>query len=129
MYTINTGVSADDGSGDTIRYAFYKINENFLELYGSVIEETGIARTLTLADSYCYIRCSHASGCVVTVPPQSSVSWNSGVEVYFRVAGAGAPSIATGTGVVVNNLSGALTLTQHQNWALKNTATNIWDFI
>lgn len=129
MYAINTGISANDGSGDTIRDAFWKVNQNFTELYGTVITETGASRTLTGSDAYAYIRCTHVSGCAITVPPMSNVTWDTGVEIYFRVAGAGAPSIVTGTGVTVNNLSGALTLTQHQNWALKMISGDVWDFI
>ena len=32
--TISTGSSANDGTGDTLRSAGTKINENFTELYG-----------------------------------------------------------------------------------------------
>ena len=32
--TINIGSSANDGTGDPLRTAFTKINENFTELYG-----------------------------------------------------------------------------------------------
>jgi len=31
--TINTGTIANDGTGDTLRIAGNKINENFVELY------------------------------------------------------------------------------------------------
>ena len=33
IQTVNVGTSADDGSGDPLRTAFDKINDNFLELY------------------------------------------------------------------------------------------------
>ena len=33
--TINIGSSANDGTGDPLRTAFDKINDNFIELYGS----------------------------------------------------------------------------------------------
>ena len=32
---INIGSSANDGTGDPLRTAFDKINDNFIELYGS----------------------------------------------------------------------------------------------
>ena len=32
---INIGSSANDGTGDPLRTAFDKINDNFVELYGS----------------------------------------------------------------------------------------------
>ena len=33
IQTVNVGTTADDGSGDPLRTAFDKINDNFLELY------------------------------------------------------------------------------------------------
>ena len=34
---INTGAVPNDGTGDSIREAFDKTNDNFIELYSSVI--------------------------------------------------------------------------------------------
>src|SRR6056300_1736922 len=39
---INIGVTADDGTGDTIRGAGIKINENFTELYATDLAQTQI---------------------------------------------------------------------------------------
>lgn len=39
---INIGVTADDGTGDTIRGAGIKINENFTELYATALAQTQI---------------------------------------------------------------------------------------
>ena len=33
--TINIGTTANDGTGDQLRAAFDKINDNFIELYGT----------------------------------------------------------------------------------------------
>ena len=48
--TINIGTSANDGTGDPLRTAFDKVNDNFTELYnddagdvGSIIAGTGVA--------------------------------------------------------------------------------------
>jgi len=48
--TINIGTTANDGTGDPLRTAFDKVNDNFTELYsddagdvGSIIAGTGIA--------------------------------------------------------------------------------------
>ena len=38
--TINVGVSQDDGTGDTLRAAFVKVNENFTEIYNEVGGDT-----------------------------------------------------------------------------------------
>ena len=37
--TINIGSSANDGTGDPLRTAFDKINDNFDELYGTSLTE------------------------------------------------------------------------------------------
>ena len=49
---VNVGVSANDGSGDTIRASFDKCNDNFTELYddvatlqGSIITPTSFMRS------------------------------------------------------------------------------------
>jgi hypothetical protein len=38
--TINIGTNANDGTGDPLRTAFDKINDNFLELYGADSDAT-----------------------------------------------------------------------------------------
>ena len=50
--TISTGTSANDGTGDTLRSAGTKINQNFTEVYG--LFPTRVSETVTtgtLADS------------------------------------------------------------------------------
>jgi hypothetical protein len=47
--TINTGTTANDGSGDTLRVAGTKINENFVELYTTV--GGGVGNPTRLTDS------------------------------------------------------------------------------
>ena len=34
--TINVGTASDDGTGDTLRAAFVKVNTNFTELYNEI---------------------------------------------------------------------------------------------
>lgn len=48
--TISTGSSANDGTGDTLRSAGTKINENFTELYGRSQRITETVSTGSLAD-------------------------------------------------------------------------------
>ena len=44
---INTGTQANDGTGDTLRVAATKINENFAELYTTVGGDAGASTRLT----------------------------------------------------------------------------------
>jgi len=48
--TISTGTSANDGTGDTLRSAGTKINQNFTELYGRQQRITETVSTGSLAD-------------------------------------------------------------------------------
>jgi len=34
--TINVGTASDDGTGDSLRAAFVKVNENFTEVYNEI---------------------------------------------------------------------------------------------
>ena len=45
--TINIGSSANDGTGDPLRTAFDKINDNFTELYGSTAEANDLIEDST----------------------------------------------------------------------------------
>ena len=52
--TINIGLVANDTSGDTIRAAFNKVNENFTDLYAGAASETQLtngSHTLTLGSN------------------------------------------------------------------------------
>jgi hypothetical protein len=40
-YIINTGTTGNDGTGDTIKVAFDKVNSNFSELYGVAVTNAG----------------------------------------------------------------------------------------
>ena len=41
--TLNVGTNANDGTGDTLRAAMIKVNENFTELYASPLFADGIS--------------------------------------------------------------------------------------
>ena len=43
--TINIGIRANDGKGDTLRAAFVKSNDNFTELYTNVSNNSNTANS------------------------------------------------------------------------------------
>ena len=45
--TINIGTNANDGTGDPLRTAFDKINDNFTELYGTTAEANDLKEDTT----------------------------------------------------------------------------------
>ena len=80
---INTGATANDGTGDTLRVAATKINQNFVELYqafggdsnyittGILFDSTGIIFEGSNVDAYeTYLRASNptAGDVLITMP-------------------------------------------------------------
>ena len=49
--TINVGTASDDGTGDTLRAAFVKVNTNFTELYNEIGGEDGVLSSLKLTSN------------------------------------------------------------------------------
>ena len=51
--TVGLGSTADDGTGDTLRIAFDKVNDNFVELYAlpwtTIVPATGVGTVLAIA--------------------------------------------------------------------------------
>jgi len=85
---INTGATANDGTGDTLRVAATKINQNFVELYqafgsdsnyittGILFDSTGIIFEGSTVDAYeTYLRASNptAGDVLITMPDSSGV--------------------------------------------------------
>lgn len=69
--TINIGTAANDGSGDQLRTAFDKINDNFTEVYNDIATLQG--STLTAADlvrSKLAESCNGAAGQVIAFSTQ-----------------------------------------------------------
>lgn len=80
-----------------------------------------------------YIRCTHASGCTVTIVDDDA-GWGEGVEMNFRVApGAGAISIVGDSGVTINGVTAFYDETaagvEGATITLKHVTTNEWDLI
>lgn len=95
-----------------------------------IITEATTARTLVLADTNQYIRCTNVDQTTITVPLESSVAWTAGAVVYFRRdTTAGAIQLAGASGVTINNFATAATVLADNNFAIKKIGTDIWDFI
>lgn len=100
---INTGVTADDGTGDTLRQAGVKINSNFDELYAALASAQSI-NTIEAGDG---IEVSNNAG-VVTITNTAtltSVPANSltGSTLASNVTGSSLTSVGTLIGLTVTN--------------------------
>jgi hypothetical protein len=132
---INIGAAPNDSTGDTIRDGGDKINGNFTELYAAVAApppgpssaQSGTSYTAVLGDKNTYIRFTNASPVTFTIPPNSSVAFPIDTVIEIEQAGAGALTVAAGSGVTINSRSADLTLAgQYAVAFLKKVATNTW---
>lgn len=64
--------------------------------------QTGTTYTLVLADAGKTVWMNNASANTLTIPPASSVAFSTGAEIMVVQEGAGATSIAEGSGVTLN---------------------------
>lgn len=93
----------------------------------TVSSQTGTTYTAVLGDADTYIRFSNASSITFTIPPNSSVAFPVGTVIEMEQAGAGALSVAAGSGVTINSRGSDLTLAgQYSVAAIKKVATDTW---
>ena len=110
-------VTVDD-AGDTVTLKSVGVG---------VSSQTGTSYTAVLPDANTYIRHSNASAITFTIPPNSSVAFPVGTVIEMEQAGAGALSVAAGSGVTINSRSSDLTLAgQYAVAFVKKVATDTW---
>lgn len=111
--TIGIGTTANDGTGDTARVAFDKVNDNFTELYpviASVTADTTLTavRSLTLVDAT-------AGNVTITLPAAASaavasVKKTDATAYTVTVDGAGAETVNGDASVVISYQDTLITL-------------------
>lgn len=123
------GTTAIAGSaGDDLTLNLTKGTLEGLQTPFPVITETTAARTLAASDANSYIFCSNAAGCVLTVPPQSSVTWRDSSEIRGR-SSQGTTRVTPGSGVTVEVEEGyKREATARTLWTLKREAEDAWAF-
>lgn len=106
--------------------------QRYLPMYGapdpiSINAQTGTSYTLVLSDAYNAVSLTNSSAITLTVPPDSSVGFLTGTFVEFHQGGAGAVTVAAGSGVTVNSRGSRTTTTgQYAIAGLRKTAANTW---
>lgn len=88
--------------------------------------QAGTSYTLDLADAGARVSMSNAAANVVTVPPNSAVAFPVNTIIYVSQDGAGATSLAAGSGVTINTADGLKVGGQYKMVSLIKTATNTW---
>ena len=94
--TINVGTAPNDGTGDTLRAGFIKVNDNFNELYSNVVFDTNLAANLALYQTLAGLAANvalitaNAAGFIGTLPAANVVSnaqLSSNLSNYQTLAG------------------------------------------
>ncbi len=115
---INIGSSANDKSGDPLRTAFNKVNENFTELYARA--ENTDSQTLSLVDNTLSI----SGGNSVTLSP--TATWNSvtGKPSMFDIGG-NVVGIASSDTITEETIGGTISQTTTIESQIEIEASNI----
>jgi hypothetical protein len=114
------GLAASNNLSDLGSVATARANLGLL----TVTTQSGTAYTGVLSDAFGFIRFTSASATVFTVPPNSSVAYPVGAEIYIAQIGSGALSVAAGAGVTINSPGAVLSLSgQYSVAMLKKTAS------
>ncbi|TXH12669.1 MAG: hypothetical protein E6R03_12490 [Hyphomicrobiaceae bacterium] len=93
----------------------------------AVNAQTGTTYTLALGDAGKIVDLNNASAITLTVPPYTDVDFEIGTLIGIVQSGAGAVTVAAGSGVTINSLSSALGLSGRYGVAtLRKTAANTW---
>ena len=82
--------------------------------------------TLVLTDMGKVVEISHASGKTLTIPPNSSVAFPVGAVIEVARMGAGAVTIAQGSGVTIYPSNSQTVAAQYKSAFLRKQATDTW---
>lgn len=137
IQTINIGSSANDRTGDPIRTAFDKTNDNDAYLDANKIDKTLTRNrqtanyTLVLTDNFKLVEMNAATAKTITVPANASVAFPADdTQISIARYGAGALSIVADVGVTIRSADGALDLrAQYSSAVLIKIGTNEWYLI
>jgi len=100
----------------------------------TVNAQTGTTYTFALSDGsgaggFPLVTASNASAQTYTVPPNSSVAFPVGTQIDLVQQGAGAVTIAPGSGVTVNAANGLTLPSQYSSASLIKTGTDTWSLV
>jgi hypothetical protein len=107
--TVNVGTSASDGTGDDLRVAFTKVNENFTELYSGNVQ-------VTAANILVYSVAGRTGNVVLTVNDVAQAASKSYVNTAI------ASNLANVTGSITNSINANVTAA---NAVISNHAARI----
>ena len=125
--TVGIGTLANDGTGDPLRTAMDKVNDNFDELYTATTNTQTSSYSLLLADNGKIVIVTTSGASTLTVPAYATEAFPIGAYVVVVQGGAGQVTITAAGGVTINSQDSLLALTgQYAVCTLVKTATNVW---
>jgi hypothetical protein len=125
--SIAIGTAANDGTGDPLRTAMDKVNDNFDELYSVTESAQTDNYQLVLADNLKLVTITKGTAVTLTVPANATVAFGIGSMIMICQGGAGQVTVTAAGGVTINSADSALKLTgQYAVATLIKTATNTW---
>lgn len=127
--TVNIGSSANDGTGDPLRDAFDKLNDNFDEVYGNNFVTN--ARMADDAIDHDELAARYtASGSITTYTGAVSVDWSAATNYIMGSSLTGAiefdfTGFKTGQVLTIHNLTGSQTITLDSDAATSETFNKV----
>ena len=91
--------------------------------------QSGTTYTTVLSDAGKLVELNNASAITLTVPPSSSVAYNTGTQIQILQTGAGQVTVAGGSGVTVNATPGLKLRTQWSIATLIYRGSNNWALV
>lgn len=132
---IGIGTTANDGTGDTLRTAFDKTNQNFEEVYGNVADLRHSVADVVTSD-YTVVNSDLVGGVLRTFNSASPivVTVPSGLTALGPLTlvniGSGTVTVAAGAGVFVNSADARFQLrTRYSSASLVPTGVNLFVLI
>jgi len=96
-------------------------------LQADIVVDSTTSRTLAITDAGKYIRMTNAGAKTVTIPPQSSVTWDQGIIITLRNVGAGNMTLVGGVGVTI--IGDDLVVLQEDTVQVVRVAADTWELI
>lgn len=118
--------NANDGMGHNYYQEFLDIGA---AIVSTVATQTGSSYTIALTDAQTYIRFTNSGGCLISIPPNSSVAFPINTEIEFYQGGAGRVSVTAESPAEINPVTGFLdeTAVQGSTIKIKKVTTDSWD--
>ena len=133
--TINIGTTANDGTGDTVRAAFDKSNDNFTELYngGGGVADAAVTTAKLADDNVTFDKIENRYTAKATTSSTSgtiTIDWSAATTFEFTASLTGATTISftnfkQGQVISIYGLTGSQTITLDSDAATSETFNRI----